>query len=89
MTIPAWLTRQWEQCVHAQQTGRMPHALLLAGPPGLGKLAFAKRLGELLLCQQGKQPGTNAACGQCSACIWQANGSHPDFVLVTPEEGKK
>ena len=61
---------------------RLPHAILVRGPEGIGKLAFATALAQALLCER---PGSlGEACGKCPACAWLAQGSHPDFRLVAP-----
>jgi len=68
------------------QQQRLPHALIIGGVPGLGKLAFAKRLAAALLCQQ--QTSGNA-CGECKSCQLLAANSHPDFKIMQPEEAGK
>ena len=61
---------------------RLPHALLLHGPAGVGKLVLAERFGQLLVCEK----RTNAApCGKCDGCRWFASGTHPDARFVEPE----
>jgi DNA polymerase-3 subunit delta' len=62
---------------------RLPHALLLRGPQGIGKLAFAETLAEALLCERPAASG--AACGKCTACAWMGQGSHPDLRRLEPE----
>ena len=73
----------------------LPHALLLQGPRGIGKLVFARALAQALLCES---PGAESyACGKCSACAWFEGGAHPDFRQIEPvtvegedgDEGKK
>jgi len=59
---------------------RLPHALLIHGARGVGKLALAERIGQLLLCEQEKKP-----CGTCAGCRWYLAGTHPDFRRVEPE----
>ena len=62
---------------------RLPHALLIHGPRGVGKLALAERIARLLLCEHadpGKRP-----CGSCSACRWLEAGNHPDLRRLEPE----
>ncbi len=87
----------WTQALWRDLTGdraRLPHALLLHGPRGIGKRAFATDLAQWLLCEQ---PGAEGACGQCKACGWFEQGGHPDFKRVEPaaeaeledEPGKK
>lgn len=82
-----WQAEQWRRLAAARRAGRMPHALLLAGAPGLGKSAFAQRLQNALLCTRPDQDGD--ACGQCDACRLSRAGTHPDSHRVVPEaEGK-
>jgi DNA polymerase-3 subunit delta' len=63
--------------------GRLPHALLFHGRPGIGKLHLAQILAQSLLCENRAEEGL--ACGACPACTWFASGNHPDFRLVQPE----
>ena len=58
------------------------YALLLTGPAGTGKSAFALALAQSILCEQPTGDGTG--CGRCDACRWFAEGNHPDFRFVTP-----
>jgi DNA polymerase-3 subunit delta' len=66
-----------------KRLARLPHALLVHGPRGVGKLALAERLAQLLLCEA---PDTaRRPCGACDACRWFAAGNHPDYRRVEPE----
>jgi DNA polymerase III subunit delta' len=62
---------------------RLPHALLLHGAPGLGKLALAEQFAQLLVCEDRKQG--MPACGRCEGCRWFLAGSHPDIRFLEPE----
>ncbi len=63
--------------------GRVPHALLLHGAEGVGKLALAERFAQALLCEHVSPPGE--PCGRCDACRWFAAANHPDVRYVEPE----
>ena len=82
-----WTYEQWTQLQHRRQERRLPHALLLAGPTGLGKSQFARELAQSLLCEQPATDG--AACQQCRSCARFAAASHPDMFVVEPEEPGK
>lgn len=65
------------------KVGRLPHALLIHGMPGLGKLELAERFAQLLLCE--KRGAGRAACGSCEACRWFLADDHPDVRYLEPE----
>lgn len=79
-----WHEAQWRQLQERQAARRLPHALLLTGPAGLGKGAFARRLAQGLLCASPDAEGN--ACGHCRACHLFQAGSHPDYLVIRPEE---
>lgn len=64
---------------------RLPHALLFAGPAGVGKRSLALALAAWLQCERGGDEG----CGECGACRQLQAGTHPDLQLVQLLPGKK
>jgi DNA polymerase-3 subunit delta' len=71
---------QVQAFTRARQRGRLAHAYLLVGPPGVGKRLFAEELAKALLCET---PGNNLeACDHCVACTLVTAGTHPDFFAV-------
>ena len=87
----------------AARSGRLAHALLFAGPDGIGKRAVAMAFAAWLHCEtrrsqavagQGEHavpptPAQDDACGACAACHQIAAGSHPDVQVVGVPAGKK
>lgn len=85
--LPPWLQPPWSALLGARRADRFPHALLLTGPRGVGKRLLLEALTQTLLCHH--QDARGFACGQCADCLLLAAGTHPDRVLVGPdEEGK-
>lgn len=77
-----WLNDPWRQIQAARE--RLPHALLIGGPVGLGKFNFSQTLAAGLLCKSPLPEGV--ACGQCKSCHLFKAGNHPDFRLTRPKE---
>jgi len=67
--------------------GRLPHAFLFVGPEGVGKLAFALKLAQTLLCER-VPAAAMAPCGECPGCVQVIGGTHPDLLRVARPEDK-
>ncbi len=76
-----WNKTVWQRLLHLR--GKLPHALLFHGRAGIGKLALAEQLVELMLCENPQAEGREA-CGVCPSCHWLHQGSHPDFMKLQP-----
>ena len=77
----------WQRALAADllaRRARWPHAMLIAGPAGLGKRALALSLAHALLCESPAAGG--GACGACPGCRYAAAGQHPDLRVVEPIE---
>ncbi len=83
---PIWLTRGQPAALAAvarMVTGRVPHAVLLVGPPAVGKTTLADDLAAGLLCLAADP--TDRPCRTCRACRMVASGNHPDVHRLGPE----
>lgn len=63
---------------------RVPHALLLAGPEGSGKMALALDFARLLLCQNPQEGEVAQPCGSCHGCAMTRTLAHPDLHFAYP-----
>ena len=75
-----------EQLRRAMASERMPHAMLFAGPDGVGRRTTALALAKTLLCE-GDAPNGDC-CNTCESCRLLETGAHPDFLLVYKELAK-
>ena len=62
-------------------SGRVPHALMLHGPSGVGKMQAAMAFAQYLFCTD-RQGGDS--CGRCPACLQTAKLNNPDIRFVFP-----
>lgn len=77
------------QLLAISASGRVPHALLLCGPRGNGKMPLALATARYLCCDN---PQPDDACGQCASCKAFNRLTHPDihfaFPIIKPKSGK-
>lgn len=69
---------------HSLSSGRVAHGYLFKGPEGVGKKLFASAMAQAISCTVS---GPVSSCGDCLSCKKILSGSHPDFVIETPEKG--
>lgn len=62
--------------------GRLPHALMLCGPEGSGKLALAVAFASYLICPA--HEGHDDRCGACQQCRMLDRLQHPDLHFTFP-----
>lgn len=82
-----WLQSSYEGLIQRREQGRLPHALLLTGPAGIGKHQLAEYFAMSLLCEQPQSGGL--PCGQCHGCSLFKAGTHPDLHHLAPAEDSR
>ena len=65
--------------------GRIPHALIFSGPPGVGKRTTAIRFAQTLMCR-GAHP---RPCFECEPCRRVSRNTFPDVISIGIPEEKK
>ena len=101
-TIYPWHQTTWDKFSLARSQNHLPHALLLTGDSGIGKLHLANAMVKSLLClsplnneqdnikknEQNKQLPYQA-CNHCQACKTYDSGANPDYLKIELLEGKQ
>lgn len=67
---------------------RLPHALLIDGPDGSGKMTFAKEIAAALNCECRKDATRSFPCGRCNSCRRVKEGSFTDVKVLSRADGK-
>ena len=70
-----------KRLIQSVKEDRIPHAQLLAGPSGNGKLALALAFAQYINCHQRTD---DDSCGVCPSCRKFAKLIHPDLHFTVP-----
>lgn len=62
-------------------SGHIPHAIMLSGPSGSGKMMLARAYAQYLQCEH---PRDGEPCGHCQSCRLHEALSHPDLHFIHP-----
>lgn len=87
--IYPWQQQQWQQLMHAKQAQCFPHALLLTGIKGVGKVDFTQHLLHAFLCQNASSAfltATEKTVCDCHACHLIKAQTHPNILWIQPEK---
>lgn len=87
MNLLPWQQQHWAQLHSYIVQQRIPQALLMTGTKGLGKQQLARQFAGALLCPRPEAEGL--ACGRCASCRLFNAETHPDFIVIQPDEPGK
>lgn len=62
--------------------GHLPHAIVIEGPEGSGKLKMARALAQYIHCENHTPEGDS--CGTCASCMQHSHHSHVDVHFSFP-----
>src|SRR5438093_677039 len=65
---------------------RVAHAYLFFGEDRIGKRLAALRFAQAINCEIDYGPGGPDACGACRSCRQIEARTHPDFLLIEPDQ---
>lgn len=72
----------WARLMQMVREDRLPHAMMLCGPQGAGKMALAMAFANYLLCRN--HTPDDEACEACPQCKMLARWEHPDLHFTYP-----
>ncbi|MDP4537223.1 DNA polymerase III subunit delta' [Alkalimonas collagenimarina] len=80
-----WLDNSYQQLAALALQAELPHAILLTGSSGVGKVQLAEALAALLLC---REPQQQNPCGECKSCRLRLADHHADYWHQAEAEGR-
>lgn len=83
-----WHLSTWNNFKKARNNNHLPHAILLNGEEGIGKLKLAERMAKSLLCMN-TTANSSDACNQCPSCKTYESAANPDYLQIGLLEEKK
>ena len=81
-----WVAPIWQRLSKQVGEQRLGHAILLLGQEGIGKRVLLREFSQQLLCLK---TDVQSPCGDCASCQLYDAGTHPDLLMVEPEEAGK
>ncbi|MDO6426925.1 hypothetical protein Q4489_07885 [Thalassotalea sp. 1_MG-2023] len=81
----SWLSSHKQLLLQQIKKQTLPHALMVTGVAGSGKLELVNWLAQSLLCQVSSvvdEPNSVVPCQQCKGCHLAKQASHPDLFHV-------
>jgi len=86
-----WLLSHQQILSHQYEQNTLPHAILISGVAGTGKLELAQWLLHLLTCQQPQlshhlKENILQACGSCKSCLLLKSNTYPDHLNLVTEK---
>lgn len=80
-----WHEQAWSVLQEARGSGRLTHAWLFSGDPGIGKRQFVKAWASSVLCEEALETREGGrACGRCRSCLQLQAGTHPNLKWLSP-----
>ncbi len=70
----------------AVEHDRIAHAYLFHGEERIGKRFTAMRFAQTLNCEEAQDLDHPDACGLCRSCLQIEAHTHPDFLLIEPDQ---
>ncbi len=67
--------------IELADTDRLPHAIMLCGPSGIGKMLLARTFVSYVHCTDRHN---GEPCGHCRACLQHASFNNPDTHFIYP-----
>lgn len=81
-----WQRETARRMCELADSDRIPHAILLSGPEGTGKLSLARAFAAYIHCEH-RHDGD--ACGTCPSCLQHRSLNNPDLHYVFPVVKRK
>lgn len=85
--IYPWQQALWQHLSGYLAQQRMPQALLITGAAGVGKRQLAEVFARAVMCHA--PLSDYSACGVCQSCRLLAAQTHPDWLMIEPDEPGK
>lgn len=70
-----------DSLVRLADSGRIPHAIMLCGPTGIGKMLLARTFAQYVQCES---PIDGEPCGACQSCRLHESFNHPGLHFTYP-----